>query len=147
MANDNLCVFCGQRIGTFRGTTVQCGGVYQPSCRTCVQELEALSDIERCRRALTRGMAVHPEQLQSRIQILTEAEEHRPSCTACSGKLRFRAEQKLDNSPYRDGLLSSTFDVIPACCPDCGRYEFYNPTIVRKNPFLAHLIKKDSTSF
>ena len=64
MANDNLCVFCGQKIGTFRGTSVPCGGVAQP-----------------------------------------------------------------------------------AFCYGCGRYEFYDPKIVRKNPFLAYLIEKDSTSF
>ena len=147
MASNNICVFCGEKIGTFRSTNVQCGGVSQPSCRTCAQELESLSDIERCRRALLRGLAVQPDKLQRRIQTLTEAEAHRPTCTACGGKLRFRPEQKLDNSPYQDGFLSSTFDVIPACCPDCGRYEFYNPRIVRKNPFLSHLIEKDSTSF
>ncbi len=147
MANDNLCVFCGQKPGTFRSTNVLCGGVYQPACRSCAQELEPLNDIERCRRALARGLAAQPDKLRLHIQAVTEAEEHRPTCTACGGKLRFRPEQNLDNSPYRDGLLSSTFDVIPACCPDCGRYEFYNPKIVRKNPFLAYLIEKDSTSF
>ena len=147
MANDNLCVFCGQRIGTFRGTSVQCGGVSQPACRSCALELEPLNDTERCRRALARGLAAEPDRLRFRLQAIEEAEDHRPTCTACGGKLRFRPEQRLDNSPYRDGLLSSTFDVLPACCYGCGRYEFYDPKIARKNPFLAYLIEKDSTSF
>ena len=144
MAKNDRCVFCGQKIGPFWGTNVQCDGVYQPACRSCALELEPLNDTERCRRALARGLAVQPDQLRYRIQAITEAEEHRPTCSSCGGKLRFLPEQSLDNSPYHDGLLSSAFDVIPACCYGCGRYEFYNPEIARKNPFLAYLIEKDT---
>lgn len=147
MANDNICIFCGQKLRGFRSISISCGNTVQNSCRDCAKELNDLDDAERCRRALLRGLANQPEVLRERLAIISGAEEHRPTCTACGGKLRFRGEQRLDNSPYRDGLLTSTFDVVPGCCPDCGRYEFYNPKIVRKNPFLAHLIEKDSTSF
>ena len=50
----------------------------------------------------------------------------------------------LDNSPMRDGLLSSTFDVLPAFCENCGKYEFFNPEVVKKDPYLAHLIQMDT---
>ena len=76
--------------------------------------------------------------------IAHKAEEHRPSCLRCGGKLRFQKEQMLDNSPMRDGLFSPTFDVLPAFCEKCGKYEFFNPEVIEKNPYLAHLIKTDT---
>ena len=66
------------------------------------------------------------------------------SGTPCGGKLRFQKEQMLDNSPMRDGLFSPTFDVLPAFCEKCGKYEFFNPEVIEKNPYLAHLIKTDT---
>ena len=143
MANDNQCVFCGQKVGTFRSTNVLCGETYQLSCRDCAKELEPLPHPDRCRRALLRGLAHRPEQLQEYIEVSETAEERRPTCR-CGGKLRFQEEQMLDNSPLRDGLLSSTFDVLPAFCESCGKYEFYNPSVLKKNKHLAFLLKKDT---
>lgn len=91
-----------------------------------------------------RGLADQPEKLRERIEFLTDVENHRPQCR-CGGKLRFMEEQSLDNSPHRDGLLSSTFDVLPAYCESCGRYEFFRPDIVRQNPHLNYLRHKDTT--
>lgn len=143
MANDNICVFCGGKAGSFRSTSVQCGATYQLACRDCARELNALDDLDRCRRALQRGLADQPEILRERITLITEAENHRPQCR-CGGKLTFLEEQQLDNSPLRDGLLTSTFDVLPACCHSCGRYEFFNPDIIRRSPHLNYLRHKDT---
>ena len=52
--------------------------------------------------------------------------------------------QELDNSPMRDSVFMETFEVLPAYCESCGKYEFYNPVLVRKNKYLAHLIWKDT---
>lgn len=43
----------------------------------------------------------------------------------------------------RDGILTNTFDVLPAYCEACGKMEFYNPAIARKNKYIAYLISKD----
>ena len=151
MANDKVCVFCGEKIGAFRSTSIICGGAYQTSCKDCAKEVNCLPEDEQCRRALKLGLASYPEMLEKYIQsvdeeqaIASKAEEHRPACLRCGGKLRFQEEQMLDNSPLRDGLLSSTFDVLPAFCESCGKYEFYNPSVLKKNKHLAFLLKKDT---
>ena len=33
--------------------------------------------------------------------------------------------------------------MLPVCCPECGRYEFFNPDIVEKDPFRAYLMEQD----
>lgn len=151
MANDKVCVFCGEKIGAFRSTSIICGGAYQTSCKDCAKEVNCLPEDEQCRRALKLGLASYPEMLEKYIKYAEEkaevartAEEHRPACLRCGGKLRFQEEQMLDNSPLRDGLLSSTFDVLPAFCESCGKYEFFNPEVVKKDPYLAHLIQIDT---
>ena len=35
-------------------------------------------------------------------------------------------------------------DRSPARCSSCGRYTFYDPTIAKRDPFMAHLIRKDN---
>lgn len=144
MEKENICVFCGEKLGRFRSTTVQCGNTWQPACKACGKEVEELSELELCQRALVRGIAEEPERLRARIELLTEAENHRPSCLRCGGKLVFETVQSLDNSPMRDSLFEDAFEVLPAYCASCGKYEFYAPHIVRKNKFLAHLIRKDT---
>lgn len=144
MANDQVCVFCGQKPGTFRGTTIQCGPTWQPACKTCEKELKDLEEVELCRRALVRGIAQEPDRLRERIALLTEAESHRPTCLHCGSKLVFMEEQELDNSPMRDSIFKDPFNVLPAFCESCGKFEFYNPVIIRKNKFLVHLIRKDT---
>ena len=144
MNNEELCIFCGQKPGTFRGTTVAVGGYYQIACKSCAREVEDLDEISLCRRALQRGLASHPEKIEERIQVVTEAEDHRPKCLRCGGRMIFQETQTLDNSPLRDSILSTTFDIRPAYCEDCGLYEFYNPEVVRKHKYLAYLIRKDT---
>ena len=144
MAKENICVFCGQRPGTFRSTTIPCGDTWQTACKACEKELKGLDEAELCRRALVRGIAEHPDRLRARIELIEEAENHRPKCLRCGAKLRFDHVQELDNSPLQDSLLADTFDVLPAYCESCGKMEFYNPRIVNKNKYMAYLIHKDT---
>ena len=144
MANDELCVFCGQKPGIFRDTTVRCGNTWQFACMACEKELMPLSELDRCRRALIRGIAVEPERLRERIELITEAENHRPKCLRCGNGLTFMDEQELDNSPMRDSIFKEGFEVLPAYCTSCGKYEFYNPMVIRKNKYLIYLISKDT---
>ena len=142
--NDHICVFCGQKPGLFQDTFVDCANVEQPACKACEKELKGLEEAELCRRALVRGIAVNPDRLRKRISLITEAEEHRPKCLRCEGKLKFANVQHLDNSPYRDTIFADTFRVLPAFCTSCGKYELYHPDIVRMNKYLAYLINKDT---
>ena len=87
MANDNLCVFCGQKPGTFRSTTVACGNTVQVSCKACEKELKDLDEMEVCRRALIRGIAENPDRIRERIELLSEAENHRPKCLRCGSEI------------------------------------------------------------
>ena len=143
MANE-LCVFCGQKPGTFRGTTIACGNTIQVACKSCEKEMKGLDEAEICRKALIRGIAEHPERIRDRIELLSEAENHRPKCLRCGADLTFMKVQELDNSPMKDSVSAGTFDVLPAFCESCGKYEFYNPVIIRKDKYLAYLIWKDT---
>ena len=143
MANE-LCIFCGQKPGTFRSTTLACGSTIQVACKACEKELKDLDEVEVCRRALVRGIAKNPERIRARIELLTEAENHRPKCLRCSTNLTFLKVQELDNSPMRDSIFKEPFEVLPAYCTACGKYEFYNPDVIRKNKYLAHLVNKDT---
>ena len=143
MANE-LCVFCGQKPGTFRSTTVACGTTVQVACKACEKELKGLDEVEICRRALVRGIAENPDRIRERIELITEAENHRPKCLRCGANLSFMKVQELDNSPMRDTIFKEPFEVLPAFCESCGKFEFYNPVIIRKNKYLAHLIWKDT---
>ena len=144
MANDSTCVFCGQRPGTFRSTTIQCGPTWQPACKACEKELKGLDEVELCRRALVRGIAENPDRLRERIDLITEAENHRPKCLRCGTNLTFMKVQPLDNSPLKDSIFKEPFEVLPAYCESCGKFEFYSPVIIRKNKHLAYLIYKDT---
>ena len=143
MANE-LCVFCGQKPGTFRSATVACGTTVQVACKACEKELKGLDEVEICRRALVRGIAENPDRIRERIELITEAENHRPKCLRCGANLSFMKVQELDNSPMRDTIFKEPFEVLPAFCESCGKFEFYNPEIIRKNKYLAHLIWKDT---
>ena len=144
MADEKVCVFCGRKIGFFRASGIFCAEVYQPACTDCAWELKNLTEEEQCRRALQFGLANAPEKLEKRIETLSNAEEHRPTCLQCGSKLRFQRVQHLDNSPMADGIFSTTLEVLPAVCENCGQYVFYNPEIARRNECLAHLIKQDN---
>ena len=138
------CVFCGEKHSTFRSTTIACGNTWQKACKACEKELRDLDEIEVCRRALIRGIAENPDRIRERIELITEAENHRPKCLRCGANLTFMDAQALDNSPMRDSVFMETFEVLPAYCESCGKYEFFNPAIIRKNKHLAYLIWKDT---
>ena len=151
MANENVCVFCGEKMGFFHAMTVTCAGYYLPCCKSCYKELKNLPEEEQCRRALrlglvqnTQALEAYIEQAVKAVEVADHAEEHRPTCSQCGNKLRFQRVQYLDNSPMRDSLFSATLAVLPAVCPSCGKYEFYDPEIAEKNEYLAHLIKQDN---
>ena len=143
MSNE-LCVFCGQKPGSFRSTTVVCGGTVQVACKACEKELRVMDEVEVCRRALIRGMAENPDRIRDRIDLITEAENHRPKCLRCGTNMTFMKVQELDNSPMRDSIFKEPFEVLPAYCESCGKYEFFNPDIVPKNKHLMYLIHKDT---
>lgn len=144
MANDNICVFCGQKPGTFRSAMVTCGGTIQVACKACEKELKDLDELDVCRRALLRGIAENPDRIRKRIELITGAENHRPKCLRCGANLSFMDVQELDNTPMQNSVFLGSFEVLPACCESCGKYEFFNPQIVRKNKSLAYLIWKDA---
>ena len=144
MANSEICVFCGEKPGTFRSTTVQCGNTWQYACKACEKELDGLNDLERCRRALLRGLAEQPDRLRERIDLITESENHRLKCLRCGSGLIFMEEQSLDNSPMGDSIFHGSFDVLPAYCESCGKFEFYNPAVIQKDKYLRYLAKKDT---
>ncbi len=151
MANENVCVFCGEKMGFFHAMTVTCAGYYLPCCKNCYKELKNLPEEEQCRRALrlglvqnTQALEAYIEQAAKAVEVANHAEEHRPTCSQCGTKLQFGVVQHLDNSPMRDSLFSSTFAMVPAVCPSCGKYEFYDPEIAEKNEYLAYLIKTDT---
>ena len=50
MANENICVFCGEKMGFFHAMTVTCAGYYLPCCKNCYKELKNLPEEEQCRR-------------------------------------------------------------------------------------------------
>ena len=148
MANENVCVFCGEKMGFFHAMTVTCAGYYLPCCKNCYKELKNLPEEEQCRRALRLGLVQNTQALEAYIEqaakaaeVANHAEEHRPTCMYCGAKLRFQAVECLNNNPFRDW---STFDVLPAVCENCGKYEFYAPEIAKRNEYLAHLIKIDA---
>ena len=143
MADEKICVFCGQRPGPFKTADVQCGPTWQVACKACAREVKDLQELELCQRALRLGFAQNAQRLEKRVALMTEAEGHRPQCLRCGTPLRFRDIETLDNSPMRDGLLCSTFDVLPAVCTNCGKMELYDPSFVRKNKYLLCLVEKD----
>ena len=145
MANENICVFCGEKIGAFRSTSIFCADTHQTCCKDCAKELRELSEEDRCRRALRLGYAHLPEKLEQRIELITKAEEHRPACLRCGAKLTFGEVQCLDNSPLRDSVFTDTFDLQPAYCESCGKIEFYHPHYVSQNKYIAFLINKDTS--
>ena len=112
MANE-LCVFCGQKPGTFRSTTISCGSTLQVACKACEKELKDLDEVELCRRALIRGIAENPDRIRERIELITEAENHRPMCLHCGTNLTFMDVQELYNSPMRDTIFKEHLKCFP----------------------------------
>ncbi len=139
-----ICVFCGSEVGYMRSEYVTCGPVGQYACKRCAREVNGLSEEEKCRRALQRGFTEARKSMEEYIAMVEGAEEARPACLRCGAKITFGEIQTLDNSPYRDGLLSGTFNVLPAYCKNCGKMELYNPAYISGNKLLSYLVKKDT---
>lgn len=140
-----VCVFCGEEIGYIRSEYVSCGPVCQWACKQCAREIEPLSAVERCRRALQRGVTEARQSMEEYIEMVDGAEEARPACLRCGAKLRFGWTITLDDTPYRDGLLSSGgFAILPAYCQNCGKMELYSPGYISNNKLLSYLVKKDT---
>ena len=149
------CVFCGNEVGFLHSDFVTCGPTGQCACKACAKEVKNLDNPERCRRALQRGLAKDAHRLQEFLDqtaqhaqeclnIAENAESSRPTCLRCGEKLYFGQIQTLDSSPYRDGLFSSTFDILPAYCKACGKLEFYDPAYISNNQLLSHLVQIDN---
>lgn len=145
MSRDKICVFCGEETGAFRSSEIVCAGTYQVCCKECAKELKGLSEEEVCRRAVRLGYAREAEKITARIEFITKAEEYRPVCLRCSSKMKFEPVQYLDNSPVVDSVFSDGFEVLPAYCEACGKYEFYKYDVVRKNKYISYLIDNDTT--
>ena len=144
MANDKICVFCGEKLSVFRASHIECAGTYQVCCKECAKELKGLSEEELCSRALQLGYAHQPEIIQSRIELITKAEELRPTCLRCGGKMKFEEVQCFDNTPLIDSVLLDGFEVVPVYCESCGKYEFYKYDVVKNNQYFLYLIDKDT---
>lgn len=143
MAN-KICIFCGEKLGIFQDTIITCGNTPQTVCKSCEKELRGLNELEICRRSLIHGLAENPERIQARMELITEAENHRPKCLQCGEKLTFMKVQQLDNSPLQDNIFKDPFEVLPAYCKSCGKFEFYKPSIALKNKYLVYLTNKDT---
>ena len=145
MANESICVFCGEKPGMFRSENILVGNTSQLCCKTCAKEVAGLSEVELCQKALRLGHAQNPERLQARIELITQAEAARPKCLRCNTPMKFNSVVHLDASPLRDTLFSETFDLLPCLCPNCGRFEFFTPAVLGDNPTIAYLHRKDVT--
>ena len=140
-----VCVFCGEEVGYMRSEYITCGPVGQHACKHCAREVKELSELEKCRRALQRGVTECRKSMEEYIAMVESAEEARPACLRCGEKLRFGQAVTLDDSPYRDGLLASSgFAILPAYCQSCGKMEIYNPGYIGNNKLLSYLVKKDN---
>jgi len=145
MKNKRICVFCGEKPGPFRSSNIICGGTYQVCCIACEEEIKQLNELEQCKRALQLGLAETPDALEERIDVLSNAEAHRPSCLRCGTLLRFGSTQHLDNTPFGDNIFRDPLDVVPAFCSSCGKIEFFNPDFLNKNKYTAYLLELDTT--
>ena len=141
MANDKICVFCGEKVGLLGSSDMPCAGTFQPCCRICGREVTGLPEEQQCRRALKLGLARDPEKLEERIQFIESARSARPACLRCGGKLKYQTIKAMHNT---DSVLNIGFPVLPAFCEKCGKYEFFEPNTVRADARLAWLIRHDT---
>ena len=136
-----ICVFCGEEVGYMRSECVACGPTSEWACRDCAREVKNLSEVEKCRRALQRGLAVFREKLEEFIAMADGAEEARPVCPSCGGKMTFRKIVKLEK---RYDVFDPFFEIVPACCEGCGRMVLFDPTFIRNSKALSYLAEKDT---
>ena len=139
-----ICVFCGNEVGSMRGEYISCGPIYQWACKNCAREVKPLGETDRARRILQRRFTSQTTVLGEYVAMVDGAEEARPTCLRCGEKIYFTPGMTLDCSPFGDGILNKTYDVIPAVCRACGKTEFYIPDYIRKNKLYSYLVKKDT---
>lgn len=142
-----ICVFCGNEVGYIRSEYVSCGPVSQWACKSCAKEVEPLTAEERCRRALQLGYAVAADSMREYLEKAESAEEVRPVCLRCGGKLSFKKHLVLHNISAEHSLtaeVSSSCAVVPAVCRQCGRMDFFDYDFVYGNGKLIFLVKKDT---
>lgn len=136
-----ICVFCGEEVGSFAVKAVVCGPTSQWACKSCAKEAENLSEVEKCRRALQRGLAISREKLEEYISMVDSAEESRPVCPSCEGKMTFR---KIVTLEKKYDVFDPFFEIIPACCENCGRLALFDPAFIRCSKTLTYLAAKDT---
>ena len=136
-----ICVFCGTEVGYMRSEYVNCGPVSQWACKSCAREVASLSEVEKCRRALQRGLAVSKEKLEEYIAMVDSAEESRPVCPSCGGKMTFRKVVTLEK---KFDVFDPYFGIIPVCCENCGRLALFDPAFIRRSKALTYLAEKDT---
>ena len=140
-----ICVFCGNEVGSMRGEYISCGPMSQWACKSCVREVKPLSDTDRARIVHQRRFTSQLAAFEEYVAMVDGAEEARPACLRCGAKLKFGRAVTLDDTPYRDSLLASGgFSVLPAYCQSCGKMEIYNPGYIGNNKLLSYLVKKDT---
>lgn len=143
MADNRPCIFCGKVPGFWGSCTVTVADIPQQACTDCSRELRGLSELELCQRALESGLAAQPEKIREHIAFVEEVDAKRPKCSVCGTPMVFRGIQTLDASPMRDGIFTSTFDVLPMYCPNCCKMELFWPEMLERNKELAHLYRID----
>ena len=140
-----ICVFCGNEVGSVRGEYISCGPIYQWACKNCAREVKPLGETDRARRILQRRFTSQTAAFEEYVAMVDGAEEARPACLRCGAKLKFGRAVTLDDTPYRDGLLASSgFSVLPAYCHNCGKMEIYNPGYILNNKLFSYLVAKDT---
>lgn len=127
----------------FREESIIVGKTRQTCCSNCAKEVKDLSELELCRLSLQRGYAQNREKIEARVQLITQAEQARPKCLRCGGRMKFAERITLDSSPMRDTVFSSTYALLPCKCTACFRMEFYSPEVLKNDEMIAYLYSQD----
>lgn len=137
-----VCVFCGEEMGYIRSEYVSCGSVSQWACKSCAREVKDLSEVEKCRRALQRGLAASRDKLEEFLAMAEGAEDARPVCQYCGEKMTFKKVVTLEK---KFEVFDPHFEILPAYCGACGRIALFDPAYIRRNKTLSYLAEKDNS--
>lgn len=135
-----ICVFCGNEVGYMRSDWMPCGPVSQLACKNCIREMKDLNEVEKCRRALQRGLAVSREKLEEFVAMAEGAEDARPACQYCGEKMTF---EKIVTLEKKYDVFDPLFEILPAYCRNCGRMALFDPAYIRGNKTLSYLAEQD----
>lgn len=144
MASEFTCVFCGETPSGFRREVIRVGNTTQWCCKSCNKAAADLSDEELCREVLRLGFAQEPEKVEAHLEFIAEAKQARPKCLRCGTPLKFRKIVYLDRTPFSNSILSNTFDLLPAGCPNCHKIEFYSPDLMEQDEKFLYLYQQDT---